>query len=151
MVDSRVKGATAETRIRDELRKHTGLRWERVPGSGALDAKHGLKGDLYVPGSNNLFCVEVKHYKDDHLNTTLFTGKNPQLIEWWKQSIRQGIQISKEPVLVFRHDRSKNFVAFKKFPSRDYNYIFCNIQGHEFYISLLTDWLVNEEPKFVVD
>ena len=62
MVDPRAKGATAETKARDELRKLTKLKWERVPGSGALDEKHGLKGDLYVPNEKNLFCVEVKHY-----------------------------------------------------------------------------------------
>ena len=60
MVDPRAKGARTETTVRDTLRKATGLQWERVPGSGALDEKHGLKGDLYVPGEKNKFCVEVK-------------------------------------------------------------------------------------------
>ena len=49
-VDPRAKGARTETTVRDLLKKHTGLAWERVPGSGALDPKHQLKGDLYVPG-----------------------------------------------------------------------------------------------------
>ena len=66
-VDPRAKGARAETVVRDELRKLTGLKWERVPGSGALDPKHLLKGDLYVVGEKNLYCVEVKHYKDCHI------------------------------------------------------------------------------------
>ena len=148
MVDSRAKGATAETKVRDELRKLTGLQWERVPGSGALDPKHGLKGDLYVPNANNFFCVEVKHYKDDHLNTTLFTGKSPQLIEWWKQTIRESAQVGREPVLIFKHDRSKLFCAFKDMPTSHFNYIFMNIQNHEFYVALLEDWLRHEAPKF---
>ena len=148
MVDSRAKGATAETKVRDELRKLTGLQWERVPGSGALDPKHGLKGDLYVPNTNNRFCVEVKHYKDDHLNTTLFTGKSPQLIEWWEQTIRESAQVGREPVLIFKHDRSKLFCAFKDMPTSHFNYIFMNIQNHEFYVALLEDWLRHEAPKF---
>ena len=61
MVDSREKGARAETVARDALRKLSKLQWERTPGSGALDPKHLLKGDLYIPGEKNLFVVEVKH------------------------------------------------------------------------------------------
>lgn len=148
MVDSRAKGATAETKVRDELRKYTGLKWERVPGSGALDPKHRLKGDLYIPTVENVYCVEVKHYKDDHLNTTLFTGKSPQLLEWWQQTIRESAQIDREPLLIFKHDRSKLFVAFKEFPGADYNYIFCSINGYEFYIATLEEWITNERPKF---
>lgn len=149
MVDSRAKGAVAETKVRDELRKLTKLKWERVPGSGALDPKHGLKGDLYVPGESNLYCVEVKHYKDDHLNTTLFTGKNPQLIEWWRQTIRESGQVKKTPLLIFKHDRSKLFCAFLDMPVHSFPYIFMSVHGHELYVSLLEDWIVNEAPKFI--
>lgn len=148
MVDSRAKGATAETKVRDELRKLTGLKWERVPGSGALDPKHQLKGDLYCPGSKNLYCVEVKHYKDDHFNTTLFTGKNPQLIEWWRQTIRESAQVSREPLLIFKHDRSKLFCAYKEMPNTTFPYIFVSVHGYEFYVSLLDDWIKHEAPKF---
>lgn len=73
MVDPRAKGARTETVVRDLLRKLTGLVWERVPGSGALDPKHLLKGDLYVPGRTNLYSVEVKGYAEDHINSTLLT------------------------------------------------------------------------------
>ena len=52
MIDSRAKGRAAELKCRDELRKLTGLMWERTPMSGALDAKHKLKGDIYVPQVN---------------------------------------------------------------------------------------------------
>ena len=148
MVDSKAKGATAEIKVRDELRRLTKLPWERVPMSGALDPKHGLKADLYIPNTNNRFCVEVKHYKDDHLNTTLFTGKSPQLIEWWEQTIRESAQVGREPVLIFKHDRSKLFCAFKDMPTSHFNYIFMNIQNHEFYVALLEDWLRHEAPKF---
>lgn len=148
MVDSRAKGATAETKVRDELRKLTKLKWERVPGSGALDAKHGLKGDLYVPGVTNLYCVEVKHYKDDHLNTSLLTSKNPQLLEFWKQTLRESDQVAKRPLLIFKHDRSKLFCAFLEMPSGYYSYLYLDVQGYEFYVALLEDWITNESPKF---
>ena len=149
MVDSRQKGARTETVVRDRLREHTGLQWERVPSSGALDPKHGLKGDLYVPGEKNLYCVEVKGYADDHLTTTLLTAIDPQLLIWFEQTERQGKQVDKIPLLIFKHDRSKLFAGFKNMPSYDYRHIFISAKGHEFYVALLDDFLKHENPKFI--
>jgi hypothetical protein len=149
MVDVRQKGATAESKARDELRAATGLQWERVPGSGALDAKHGLKGDLYVPNEKNLYAVECKHYKESHIDHSLLTGKTPQVIEWWEQAVRQGIQVDKKPLLIFKHDRSKFFAAFQDMPAADYRYLFVSTHGHEFYIALLSDYLTHNKPKFI--
>lgn len=149
MVDSRDKGARAETVVRDLLRSHTKLKWERVPGSGALNEKHGLKGDLYVPNEKNLYCVEVKHYAEDHLTSAVLTGKTPQLLEWWQQAVRQGLQVQKTPLLIFKHDRSKVFAAFQEMPSADYRFIFVCVCGHEFYVALLEDYLRYEQPKFI--
>lgn len=149
MVDARAKGARTETVIRDLLRKHTGLQWERVPGSGALDEKHGLKGDLYVPNSNNLYCVEAKGYKEDHFTSAILTSKSPQIIEFWSQAVRQGKQVKKKPLLVFKFDRSKVFVAFEDMPTTEaYRWVYCSIVGYEFYVALLEDWLLHEVPKF---
>lgn len=149
MVDSRAKGARVETQIRDLLRTWTRLQWERVPGSGALDPKHKLKGDLYVPGMNNHFCVEAKGYAEDHLTSKLLTGKSPQLIDFWKQAVRQAEQVEKQPLLIFKFDRSKAFVAFEDMPtSTKYRYLYACIDGYEFYLSLLTDWIEHEDPKF---
>lgn len=150
MVDSREKGARAETVARDALRKLTSLKWERTPGSGALHQVHKLKGDLYVPEKNNLFCVEVKHYKDCHIDHSLITGKTPQLIEWWKQCVRQAHQMDKDPLLIFKHDRSKLFVAYEGLPSIEYPYIIVCREGYEFNIALLEDFISFERPKFVL-
>lgn len=147
-VDPRAKGARAETVIKDALRKYTGLGWERVPGSGALDPKHKLKGDLYVPNATNLYCVEAKHYADDHLTSAVLTSKNPQLLQFWQQTVREAGQVEKEPLLIFKHDRSKLFVAFKEFPSGGYNYMYVHHSPHEFYVALLEDYLTNETLKF---
>jgi hypothetical protein len=151
VVDARAKGARTETTVRDLLRKHTGLEWERVPGSGALDPKHLLKGDLYVPGRTNLFCTEVKGYAEDHLTSHLLTSKNPQLVEFWEQTIRQGSQVNKKPLLIFKFDRSKVFVAFGDMPcTQEYRWVYYNhAKIHEFYVALLEDWLKHEQPEFV--
>lgn len=149
MVDSRDKGARAETIMRDALRKHTGLKWERVPGSGALNEKHQLKGDLYVPGEKNLFVTECKHYADDHLTSSILTGKNPQILDWWEQALRQGRQVSKTPLLIFKFDRSKIFAAFEDIPSGKYRHMFVSVGEYEFFVALLDDYLTYEQPKFI--
>jgi hypothetical protein len=149
-VDPRAKGARAETLIRDQLRTLTSLTWERVPSSGALDPKHGLKGDLYVPNEKNLYAVEVKHYEEDHLTSAILTGKSPQFLEWWSQAVRQGKQVDKSPLLIFKHDRSKVFCAFQDMPSVDYRYFFINALGYEIYVALLDDFVKHEQPKFIL-
>lgn len=151
-IDPRAKGARAETDIRDKLRLATDLAWERVPSSGALDAKHGLKGDLYVPNEKNLYCVEVKHYADDQFTTSIFTAKDPILFQWWDQTLRQARQVSKKPLLIFKHDRSKLFAAFEEFPMGEYMYTYLNYtKTHPFYIALLDDFLIYENPKFILE
>jgi hypothetical protein len=148
MVDSREKGSRAETVIRDKLRELTGLKWERTPGSGALDPKHLLKGDLYVPGVTNLFCTECKHYKDDHLTSKVLTDKDPQLFEWWSQTKRQADQVNREPLLIFKFDRSKLFCCYEVLPD-NVPFLYVSRNGVEFYISLLDQWVNLENPKFV--
>jgi Holliday junction resolvase len=149
MVDSRQKGARAEADLVKKLSTWSGLNFKRIPMSGALDAVHGLKGDLYVPNSLNIYCIEVKHYKDDHLTSKILTDKTPQLIEWWQQTIREAAQISRKPLLIFKFDRSKWFCAFKDMPNFGYDWVYLNIQGYEFYVTLLDEWLKNENPRFV--
>lgn len=152
MVDSRAKGARTETAVRDVLRKHTNLQWERVPGSGALDEKHGLKGDLYIPNELNKYCVEVKGYAEDHLTSAILTSKSPQLLAFWEQALRQGRQVKKEPLLIFKFDRSKLFVAWSDpnhLPDGSYPYIYLQRDGLALFASLLEDWLVHEQPNFI--
>lgn len=112
MIDSRAKGRTAEMNAKKELRKLTGLQWERTPMSGALSAVHKLKGDVYIPDTKIKYCVEIKHYKDDHLTSKIITSKRPQIEIWWEQTIRESRQMDKEPLLVFKFDRSKWFAGF---------------------------------------
>lgn len=149
MVDSRDKGSRAESLIKTKLRELTGLNWQRTPGSGALSETHLLKGDLYVPGEKNFWCVECKHYKDDHFTSEILTHKNPLLLDWWSQAVRQGNQVSKKPLLIFKHDRSKIFVAFQDLPSHSYKNVCVSVPPYEFFVALLEDWIANENPKFI--
>jgi len=144
---SKDKGTRAETAAKELLKKHTQLNWQRVPGSGSLSANHRLKGDLYIPDCSNIYAVEVKHYKEDHLTSKLLTDKTPVIFEWWSQAIRQAAQVEKDPLLIFKYDRSKFFVAFESEPTAEYRHIYysaCN-----FYVAKLEDWLLLEKPMFV--
>ena len=149
MIDSRAKGRTAELKCRDELRKLTNLMWERTPMSGALDAKHMMKGDIYVPQVNIKHCVEVKHYAEDHIDTKLLTGKSPQFMKWWEQTIREAGQMGKEPLLIFKHNRSKWFVASNfidlSISLLDGNHKVLVLFPEEIAICLLTDFCKYEE------
>jgi Holliday junction resolvase len=149
MVDVRAKGTKAETDIKAVLRKHTKLNWERTPNSGALNEKHGLKGDLYIPNKENLFCVECKHYEEDHLTSKILSGKNPQILEWWKQTLRQADQVGRKPLLIFKHNRSKMFVAYEEMPITSIDFVYLSVDSYELYVSLLEEWLLTEQPKFV--
>jgi Holliday junction resolvase len=149
MVDSRDKGSRAEAAIKKTMKELTGLPWERTPSSGALDPKHGLKGDLYVPNRTNLFCVECKHYADDHINSGILTHKTPQLFSWWEQCKRQADQVSREPLLIFKFDRSKLFCAFEVMPESHTPFVYISRDGNEFYVAMLEDWIKLENPKFV--
>lgn len=149
-VDSKAKGSRAELAARDELRKLTGLPFERTPQSGALSAVHGLKADIYLPNSSNHYAIEVKHYAEDHFTSKYITDKSAQLSEWWEQTVRQGIQTNKNPLLIFKFDRSKFFVAFNDIdmhtlkPSSKWVYTY---EG--FYIMKLDDFVKGCNPTWV--
>jgi hypothetical protein len=151
VVDSRQKGARTETKVKEFLREHTQLKWERVPGSGALNEKHGLKGDLYIPGEKNIYCVEVKGYADDHLTSHVLTSKSPTLLDWWQQTIRESGQVGKQPLLFFKFDRSKIFVAFQDMPNDLYPYVYINRDEYKFFVALAEDWVTSETIKFIYE
>ena len=147
MVDSKAKGARAESQAKAILIQHTNLNWQRVPSSGALNASHYLKGDLYIPEKDNIFCVEVKHYKEDQINTKILTSVKSQLEKWWDQTLRQSKQINKKPLLIFKHDRSKFFIAInEKLFNEDFKHIYINYLNVS--ICTLEDWLKYYKPIF---
>ena len=139
-VDSRAKGQRGEYLVRDLLRKHTGLKWERVPASGALSY---LKGDLYVPHEVNNYLIEVKNYEEQAVDLKLLTNKSCNLIKWWTKAIEQAAEREQEPLLFFKHARSKVFVATKDEPKKCPKYMYINYL--DVYVTLAEDWLKKEE------
>ena len=85
MVNSRQKGNRGEQQVMSLLGRMTEERWEQVPGSGSGK----IKGDIRVPGKHNLFCIEVKFYKDSGFNSKIYTSKTNNLYKWWSKLCRQ--------------------------------------------------------------
>lgn len=142
MVDSRAKGARGEYQIRDLLRDASGLQFERVPASGALSY---LKGDIYVPGEQNRFCIEVKNYAESPLTDKIFTNKSNNLIRWWTKLEEQARNGGQEPLLFFKYNRSQIFVCTEIEPAKVNNFLY--ISSLRCYTMLAKEWL--EEEKII--
>ena len=131
--------------MRDMLREATGLKFERVPASGALEY---LKGDLYVPNNRNFYCIEVKNYKDSPLTDKVFTAqKTNNLIRWWRKVVIQAAGGDQKPLLFFKYDRSKVFVVTELKPLNTIQYL--HIAFLNCYILLADVWLELEEVEFI--
>jgi Holliday junction resolvase len=144
VVDSRAKGQRGEYAVRDLLRKYSGLAFERVPASGALSY---LKGDLYVPQVQNQHCIEVKNYKDSHINDKILTSKTNKIVEWWSKIEQQAFDNDMEPLLFVKYDRSKIFVVYGEKPAKVKNYLY--ISSLNCYIMLAEEWLSKEKIKWL--
>ena len=75
-----------------------------------------------------------------------------RLIEWWQQTYKQARQVDKLPLLIFKYDRSKLFVATVEYnlDMLDNRWIlYSNGEDYEFYILLLEDWLSGSTVKFI--
>ena len=143
MVNPRAKGATCETHLRDKLRLATGLNFERVPGSGA----GAIKGDLYIPNAKYRYCIEAKHYADSHWTDKIFTSKTNNFVVWWNKIVSQAKATGKEPLLIFKYDRSKYFVTTASKPINTQKFV--DICWLNCYTLLLDEWLEKEDIKWL--
>ena len=138
MVNARAKGARGEESVRDLLNKASGLSFERTPGSGSGK----IKGDLHLPNKKNIFCIEVKNYAESHFNDKIFTSKTNNFVIWWNKLCEQAQACGQEPLLLFRYNRSKTFVATRQKPSELKEFLYIN--WLKCYIMLSEEWLKKE-------
>lgn len=144
MVNTRTKGLRAEYAVRDMMREHTGLPWERTPSSGALE---WAKGDLFLPNTKQNVIVEVKHYKDSALNDKLLTSTTNNILKWWNKLEHQAKVTNTAPILFYKYDRSKWFVATGVQPTKLKKYLYIN--HISCYNMLAEDWLKEEWNTYV--
>ena len=140
--NSRQKGKKGESLVQDFLHEYTDYTSELTPGSG-----NGLiKGDLHIKGKNNFFCIEVKNYAESPLTDKIFTSKTNNLIQWWTKLVVQSK--NKSPLLFFRYNRSKLFVATSIKPTEVKKYL--DINWLNCYIMLAEEWITKEDIKWLV-
>jgi hypothetical protein len=134
----KIKGSAYEAKIALLLSKEFGKEFRRVPLSGAIDY---LKGDIWMPHDTAWFpyCIECKHYASIEWNN-LLTSKTTDMYSFWAKTVREAGVMRKKPLLIFRWNRSKDFVAFSDEIIVD-NYIEIKSFGHQFKIALLSEWL----------
>lgn len=136
---SKIKGSAYEAKIKDILNAaFPNIQFERVPLSGAIEY---LKGDIWTPHDTAAWpwCIEAKHYAELEWNN-LLTAKTTDILNFWKQTLREAEVMKKKPLLIFRWNRSKDFVAFDDDIKTD-SFIQVNSFGYSFKIALLEDWL----------
>jgi len=136
---SKIKGSAYEAKIKDILNiNFPNIRFERVPLSGSIEY---LKGDIWTPHDTAAWpwCIEAKHYATLEWNN-LLTAKTTDILNFWKQTLREAETMRKKPLLIFRWNRSKDFVAYNDDIQID-SHIAVNSFGYSFKIALLEDWL----------
>lgn len=142
MVNSRQKGKVGEAKVKEFLETRTPYKFEYTPGSGS-----GLiKGDLYIPNKKNFFCIEVKNYAESPLNDKILTSKTNDFVQWWTKLQKQSVPPLR-PLLFFKYNRSKLFVATDIKPTNVQKYI--DIPWLKCYIMLSEEWIEKEEIKWL--
>ena len=135
---SKIKGTAYEAKIKRYLNSHLDIEFERMPLSGAIEY---LKGDLWTPHDTAAwpYCIECKHYKDIQWNN-LLTAKTTDLLQFWRQAEREAEAMKKKPLLIFRWNRSKDFIGWNDDIVVDH-YVEVKSFGCHFKITQLDDWI----------
>lgn len=118
--NSRVKGSRAELEVAEMFARWSGEVVRRTPGSGGWsNARFGVTADLVCPNKAFPFHVEVK-FREGWMLDDLVTGArcehDKSIVQWWKQCVEScpkskrfsgsgNVELSKEPLLVFRRSR----------------------------------------------
>jgi hypothetical protein len=135
---SKIKGSAYEAKIRDLLTEQLKIEFKRMPLSGSLEY---LKGDLWTPHDTAAwpYCIECKHYAEVNWNG-LLTAKSSDLLDFWRQAVREAKVMKKKPLVIYRWNRSKDYICWSDDinlePQITYKGFDC-----EFKMGLLQDWL----------
>ena len=142
---SKDKGRAFEYVVRDKMTDTFKSQFERVPLSGALSY---LKGDVYPPWLPDFpWTIEAKHHKEVDWNNVL-TAKTSLLLEFWDQTTREAMVMKKNPLLIYKWDRSKLFACWFDDKVKTKNFVHIRSGTREFYMALLDDWLAEASQVY---
>ena len=142
---SKIKGTAFESKVVKILSEALGKEFKRMPLSGAISY---LKSDIWLPSDTAAwpFSVECKHYAEIEWNN-LLTAKSTEIHDFWRKVSKDAITMEKKPLLIFRWNRSKEFVGYDDYTIECDHYLEVSAFGHKFRIALLTDWLEAYKKK----
>jgi hypothetical protein len=142
---SKNKGRAFEYVVRDKMTDTFKSQFERVPLSGALSY---LKGDVYAPWLPDFpWTIEAKHHKEVEWNNVL-TAKTSLLLEFWDQTTREAMVMKKNPLLIYKWDRSKLYACWFDDKVKTKNFVHIKSGTREFYMALLDDWLLEASQVY---
>jgi hypothetical protein len=135
---SKIKGSAYEAKIRDLLTQELKLEFKRMPLSGSLEY---LKGELWTPHDTAAwpYCIECKHYAEVNWNS-LLTAKSSDLLDFWRQAVREAKVMKKMPLVIYRWNRSKDYICWSDNINLDLQITYKGFDC-EFKMGLLQDWL----------
>ena len=135
---SKIKGSAYEAKIRDLLTQELKLEFKRMPLSGSLEY---LKGDLWTPHDTAAwpYCIECKHYAEVNWNG-LLTAKSSDLLDFWRQAVREAKVMKKMPLVIYRWNRSKDYICWSDDINLELQITYKGFDCH-FKMGLLQDWL----------
>lgn len=142
MVNPRQKGKAGEALVKKFLEEHTEYEFAYTPGSGSGK----IKGDLHIEGKPNTFCIEIKNYKESPISDKILTNKSNTFVKWWLK-LEKDCLPRLRPLLFFRYNRSKLFVATRSRPERVINRL--DFPGINCYIMLAEDWINKEKIEWL--
>jgi len=140
------KGARFEYSVRDMLTEKTGVKWDRVPLSGAGT----MKGDLYCLTNHYYYCFECKSFKDTVIQENLLSAKSNNIFSWWEQTLREAKEMNRKPALVFKKDRGKPIIAVEEDIEgiNKFSITAFGMEGVNLY--LFTDWLEVKKVEEII-
>ncbi len=140
------KGARFEYFVRDKLTEKTGVKWDRVPLSGAGT----MKGDLYCLTNHYYYCFECKSFKDTVIQENLLSAKSNNIFSWWEQTLREAKEMNRKPALVFKKDRGKPIIAVEEDIEGINKFSITAFGMEEVNLYLFTDWLAVKKVEEII-
>lgn len=131
------------------LSEKTGVKWDRVPMSGA----GSMKGDLYCLKHHYYYCFECKSYKDTIIKENLLTAKSNNFYSWWEQTVREAEEMNRIPGLVFKMDRGKPLIAVTEdIPTLNSFSLNTDIAGEQVCVNIymFEHWLAHKKVEELI-
>lgn len=143
------KGSRFEYLCRDMLTAKTGVKWDRVPQSGA----GVIKGDLFCLTNHYYHAFECKSFADSVIMENLLTAKSNNIYSWREQARREALQMGRLPAILFKKDRGKPMIGIaEQIEEVDHFRLYTTITGElvDIHIYLFEDWLAHKQVKDLI-